>query len=62
MSIKINPIWVHRLVRLALSGFLLTMAFLYQDAWPLYPIGGIVLITVFLRPVRCLNDAACNKM
>ncbi len=53
---RINPIWLHRFLRFGLGAAFLTIATQYEDAWPLYIFGGILFITGFLRPRRCIDD------
>ncbi len=53
---KINPVWFHRILRFGLGALFIGIAFFYKDAWPLYIFGGIIFITGFIRPRRCIDD------
>ncbi len=53
---KIDPIWLHRIIRFGLGITFIVIAFQYEDAWPLYVFGGLLFITGFLRPRRCIDD------
>jgi hypothetical protein len=51
-------IWLNRIIRWILGGFLITMGILYanEGAWPIIIIGTVLIATSFLRPRRCIDD------
>jgi hypothetical protein len=53
---NINPIWLHRFIRIVGgSGYIIT-ATQFEGSWPLYIFGGIMLITAFIKPKRCYGS------
>ncbi|ULQ58223.1 hypothetical protein KJS94_08440 [Flavihumibacter rivuli] len=55
-TLKIPPIWIHRIIRFSLGALFIGIATQFEDAFPLYIFGGIMFITGFFYPRRCLDD------
>lgn len=53
---KIDPVWLHRIIRFGLGGAFIAVATQFEDTWPLYIFGGVMVITGFIRPRRCIDD------
>lgn len=51
-------IWFSRLLRWLAGSFFIAVGIWYyqEDAWPLILFGSILVLTGFLKPVRCIND------
>lgn len=51
-------IWFSRILRWLLGGVFMYIGirFIYQDGWPAIVFGGIIFITGFFKPRRCLED------
>lgn len=50
---------MYRLVRWPFAAFFIDIGFLYEDAWAAFVFGGILLVTGFFKPYRCLG-AGCD--
>ena len=57
---KIDPIWLHRIIRIAGGIGFISMATQFEGSWPLYGFGGIMLITAFIKPRRCYGTCETN--
>ncbi|MBC6490242.1 hypothetical protein ACFSQD_07965 [Flavihumibacter stibioxidans] len=53
---KIDPVWLHRIIRFGLGSVFIGVATQFDDAWPLYIFGGVMFISGFIRPRRCIDD------
>ena len=53
---KINPVWLHRIIRVSGGLAFIIIATQYEDSWPLYGFGGLLLITAFIKPRRCYGS------
>jgi hypothetical protein len=50
---KIDPVWLHRIIRFTGGLGFIILATQFDGSWPLYGFGGIMLATAFIRPRRC---------
>lgn len=52
---KLSPLLLYRLLRFGGGLALVAVATQYKDAWALYGFGGIMFLTGFIRPKRCID-------
>ncbi|ULQ50610.1 hypothetical protein [Flavihumibacter fluvii] len=57
---KIDPIWLHRIIRISGGLGFIAIATQFEGSWPLYIFGGIMLVTAFIRPKRCYGECEIN--
>jgi hypothetical protein len=58
---KIDPVWLHRIIRFGGGIALIVVATQFKDAWALYGFGAIMIITGFVRPKRCLGECSTGQ-
>ena len=50
-------VWLSRIIRWGLGIYFIIWAYQHEDAKILYVVGGILFITGFLKPQRCIGGA-----